>query len=78
MIVLIVEGDDLDFGMVDPKRHPPVLGDEQASCSLAIVGLRMNLPAGHGAKLTFTPHVLKESGHVKRIHRKSSGTLQAH
>jgi hypothetical protein len=31
VVVLIVEIDHLDLGLVDPKRQPPVLGDKKPS-----------------------------------------------
>src|SRR3546814_20183391 len=64
VVIFIVEVDDLDLVAVDPKRHPPVLGDEQAPRSLAVAGQHMGLPARHGAKLVLPLHVLQESDHA--------------
>src|SRR3546814_4247865 len=62
--IFIGEVEDLDLVAVDPKRHPPVFGDEQAPRSLAVAGQHMGLPARHGAKLVLPLHVLKESDHA--------------
>jgi hypothetical protein len=74
MIVFIVKVDDLDFLTVDPKRHPPVLSDEQAPRSFAVASQHMGFPALQGAKLVFLLHVLKEGNDT--LHFDNNSGLQ--
>lgn len=60
MVILINEVDDLNLLTVDPKRHPPVLGDEQTPCPLAAAGQHMRLPARYVAQLLFGLQILEE------------------
>jgi hypothetical protein len=45
-MIFIVEVDDLDLVTVDAKRHPPVLGHEQAPGSLPVAGQLMRFQLG--------------------------------
>jgi hypothetical protein len=60
VVVFVIKIDELDLFAVDPKRHPLILGDDQAPDSLAVASQHMCLPARHGAQLLFRLHVLEE------------------
>src|ERR1700730_590006 len=48
MVVLVVEVDNFDLGLIDAKRQSPVFGDEQTPRSFAVTGQLMCFPARDG------------------------------
>lgn len=60
VVIFIVEVDNLDFGLVDPERDPPVLGHEKAPGAFSIASELMGLPARDRAQFVFPLHILEE------------------
>jgi hypothetical protein len=75
MVILIIEVDDLDFGLVNPKSQSPVLRHEKAPDALSITGELMGLPAWHRSQFVLTLHVLKEGDHAAELQH--DGSLKA-
>jgi hypothetical protein len=48
VVIFIIEIDNLDFGLVDAKCQPPVLGDRKAPRPFAVTRQLMGFPAWHG------------------------------
>ena len=44
MVIFIVQVEDFSLGLVDPERDPPVTGDGEAPCSLAVASELMGFP----------------------------------
>jgi len=60
MVVLVVEVDNFDLGLIDAKRQSPVFGDEQTPRSPAAAGQLMCFPARDGPEFILLLHVLEE------------------
>lgn len=69
MVVLVVEIDDLDPILVDLESQPPVLGDEQTPCPLAIPGQPVRLPARDCSEFVLPLHVLQKRNHAAKLVR---------
>jgi len=44
MVIFIVQVEDFSLALVDPERDPPVAGDGEAPCSLAVASELMDFP----------------------------------
>ena len=64
MVVFIVQIEDFSLGLVDPERDPPVAGDGEAPCSLAVASELMRFPARHVPDLLGVFHLLQEGQNV--------------
>ena len=64
MVILIIQVEDFSFGLVDFERDPPVAGDGEALCSLAVAGKLMRFPARDVAELLGVFHLLQEGQNV--------------
>ena len=64
MVIFIIQVEDFSLGLVDPERDPPVAGDGEAPCSLAIAGELMRFPARDVAEFTGVCHLLQEGHNV--------------
>ena len=63
MVILIIQVEDFSFGLVDSERDPPVAGNGEAPCSLAVAGKLMRFPGTwdvvQSIQITFPlPHFL--------------------
>ena len=58
MVVLKIQIEDLSFTLVDSECDPPVPGDGQAPCPLAVAGELVGFPARDVAKFQGCSHLL--------------------
>jgi hypothetical protein len=72
---LVIEIDDFDLDLVDPKRDPPIFGDEQTPVALPVTRQLMRLPAWNRPKLILPLHVLQEGENAAELG--DHGRLQA-
>ena len=56
MVILIIQVEDFSFGLVDSERDPPVTGDGEAPCSLAVASKLMSLP-GMGRRSKYSNYL---------------------
>ena len=73
MVIFIVQAEDFSLGLVDPKRDPPVTGDGEAPCSLAVASKLMGFPARDVAELPGVFHLLQEGQNVADSFHDSRG-----
>ena len=64
MVILIIQVEDFLLGLVDPERDPPVAGDGEAPCSLAVASELMRFPARDVAEFLGVFHLLQEGQNV--------------
>lgn len=69
MVVLVVEIDNFDLGLIDAERQSPVFGDEQAPRSFAVASQLMCFPARHGPEFILLLHVLEEGDQAAQLVR---------
>ena len=67
MVILVIEVNYFSFASVDPECHPPIPGDREAPCALAIAGELMNFPARNVLELLRVFHLLQESHDVANL-----------
>lgn len=65
MVILKVDIDDLV--VLDPEGYPPVTGDVQAPCALAVTGQNVRFPCGKGAQLFGVLHRIKECQYLAEL-----------
>ena len=64
MVILIIQVENFSFGLVDSERDPPIVGNGEAPCSLAVAGKLMRFPARDVAELLGVFHLLQEGQNV--------------
>src|SRR6266571_1989832 len=65
MVVLKVDVDDLV--VLDPEGDPPVTGDVQAPCAVAVAGQNLRFPCGKGAQLLGALRRIEECQHLAEL-----------
>ncbi len=73
MVIFIVQVEDFSLALVDPERDPPVAGDGEAPCSLAVDSELMGFPGRDVAELPGVFHLLQKGQNVADPFHDSGG-----